>query len=69
MTLTSQQLKLVRLVANHPGLDGIGLKGKGWRPQVHGGLRDAENAGLLVYTTNGGWQVTAEAMTAANAQK
>lgn len=50
--------KLVALVEKNPGLDAIALKGKGWRPQTHGQLRDAERAGLIKYV-NGGWQVVA----------
>ena len=47
-------LKVVEIVKKNPGLDGIGLKSRGYRPQNHGSLRDAECAGLLVYR-NGGW--------------
>lgn len=54
-TLSSlKKEKLRSLIAKFPGLDAIALKGKGWRPQVHGSLRDAEKSGVLVYR-NGGW--------------
>ncbi len=48
--------KLIALVRKHPGLDGESLKEKGWRPGVHGSLREAERAGLVEYR-NGGWYV------------
>ncbi len=52
--------KLLKIVREHPGLEAIALKGKGWRPNVHGSLRDAEKAGLVSYR-NGRWYVREEA--------
>jgi hypothetical protein len=57
--MTTREQKLVDLIRKFPGLDGIALKGKGWRPQVHGSLRDAQNVGLIEYR-NGGWYVCAD---------
>ena len=54
--MTELQKQLIDLIRRHPGLDAIALKGKGWRPHVHGSLRDAQRAGLLLYA-NGGWYV------------
>lgn len=51
--------KLVALIQKNPGLDAIALKGKGFRPQSHGSLKDAEAAGLLAYV-NGGWYVAGD---------
>lgn len=51
-----QKQKLLALIGQHPGLDAIALKGKGWRPQTHGQLRDAERAGWVIYL-NGGWYI------------
>jgi len=48
--------KLISLVRRFPGLDAIALKGKGFRPNLHGSLRDAERAGDLMFR-NGGWYV------------
>ena len=48
--------RLISIVAKNPGLDGIGLKGKGFRPSTHGSLRAAELAGLVEFR-NGGWHV------------
>ena len=48
--------KLVALVKKFPGLNGIGLKGKGYRPKVHGSLKDAAREGLVYWDTRkGGW--------------
>lgn len=49
-----KRAKLVNLIRQYPGLDAIALKGKGFRPQSHGSLRDAEKAGVITYR-NGGW--------------
>lgn len=49
--------KLVEIVRKNPGKDAIALKGKGFRPQTHGSLREAEKAGLVKYI-NGGWYAT-----------
>jgi hypothetical protein len=49
--------KLIEIVSKNPGKDAIALKGKGWRPSSHGSLRDAQNAGRIVYI-NGGWYLS-----------
>lgn len=48
--------KLIALIKKYPGLDAIALKSKGWRPQVHGSIREAEDMGVIEYK-NGGWFV------------
>lgn len=48
--------KLIDLVRKHGGCDAPALKGKGFRPNVHGSLRAAEKAGRLAYV-NGAWTV------------
>lgn len=53
--MDKKQTKLVELVRKFPGLDGLALKGKGYRPQVHGSLRDAEKVSGLIEYRNGGW--------------
>ena len=47
--------KLLALVTEHAGLDAMGLKRVGWRPQTHGSLLDAERRGLIRYRD--GWQL------------
>lgn len=50
--------KLREIVFNNPGLDAIALKGKGWRPQIHGSLREAGKLGIVKFRNgdNGhGW--------------
>ena len=54
MKLTDREHRLLAIVNKYPGLDAIALKGKGWRPQNHGSLRDAEKKGFLHFR-NGGW--------------
>jgi hypothetical protein len=58
--MTSKNAKLVALISKYPGLDAISLKGKGWRPQTHGSLREAQSAGLIEFR-NGGWFVSGRA--------
>jgi hypothetical protein len=53
---STNRLALVNIIKRYPGLDAIALKGKGWRPILHGSLRDAESMGLLTFR-NGGWYV------------
>lgn len=58
MAITNNsRLGLLTIITKHPGLDAIALKGKGFRPRVHGSLRDAERAGLIEYR-NGGWFIS-----------
>jgi len=52
----NKQEKLIALITKYPGLDCIALKGKGFRPQVHGNLQEAKKDGLLTFV-NGGWYV------------
>ena len=55
--MTTQEQKLVDLIAEHPGLDSVGLRAVGgWSGRRFGSLRQAELAGLIAYR-DGGWHV------------
>jgi len=51
--------KIWKIVSKYPGLDAIALKGKGYRPSIHGSLRDVEKTGMIKYV-NGGWYINNE---------
>ena len=54
----SKDAKLLALIAEHPRLDGLGLKAVGWSTRVHGSLLDAETRGIIRYNARvgGGWE-------------
>ncbi|MFA4971769.1 MAG: hypothetical protein WC683_04100 [bacterium] len=49
----------VDFVRDYPGLDGLGLKLKGWNPSAHGSLRVAEQEGKIK-AIDGKWYVTSK---------
>jgi hypothetical protein len=52
-----QYEKMLSIISKNPGLDAIALKGKGWRPNSHGSLREAEIFGLVKFV-NSGWYLS-----------